>query len=155
MVNCTVEGRMLSLDVVNLFTCIPVPKAIEFLRNSSNGWGPTPPPSAKPTNPPTYEFPIDSKLFCDLIELCLSFNQFEVNGTFLRQVSGLFMGRSISPPVAMAYGTLSNSSTKKIFQIVSRQQYGRGTLMIVSWCIEAVMRSLMFFSICLTDWMTA
>ena len=33
----------------------------------------------------------------------MSFNQFEVNGSFLRQVSGLFMGSSISPPVAMAY----------------------------------------------------
>ena len=95
---------MLSLDVVNLFTCIPVHKAIAFLRNTSNGWGPLPhPPEAEPVVPPTYVFPIESKLFCDLVELCLSFNQFEVNGSFLRQVSGLFMGSSISPPVAMAY----------------------------------------------------
>ena len=36
-----------------------------------------------------------------LVELCLSFNQFEVNGSFLRQMSGLFMGSSISPPVTM------------------------------------------------------
>ena len=101
--DCTVEGRMLSLDVVNLFTCIPIPKAIEFLRNTSNGWGPRPPTHAKPITPPTYKFPIESKLFCDLVELCLSFNQFQVNDVFLRQVSGLFMGSSISPPIAMAY----------------------------------------------------
>ena len=57
MERCTVEGRMLSLDVVNLFTCIPVHKAIEFLRNTSNGWGPLPhPPEAKPVVPPTYVF---------------------------------------------------------------------------------------------------
>ena len=75
-----------------------------FLRNTSNGLGPLPhSPEADLVTSPTYVFLIESKLFCDLVEMCLSFNQFEVNGKFFRQVSGLFMGSSISPPVAMAY----------------------------------------------------
>ena len=100
---CSTKGRMLSLDVVNLFTCIPTKHVISFLRNMSNGWGPSPPPEANPVTPPIYNFDIDSKLFCDLVELCLSFNQFHINGRFLRQIHGLFMGSSISPPLAMMY----------------------------------------------------
>ena len=99
----TPKGRLLSLDVVNLFTCIPVNKAIEFLRNCSNGWGPSPPSHANPVVPPIYCFDMDSKLFCDLVELCLAFNQFEVDGQYFRQVSGLFMGSSLSPAIAQAY----------------------------------------------------
>ena len=100
---CTVKGRLLSLDVENLFSCIPVPDIIRFLRDCSGGWGPNPPLEAKPINPPVYSFDIDSKLFCDLCELCLSFNQFTVDGRFYRQIKGLFMGSSISPPMAMTY----------------------------------------------------
>ena len=37
------------------------------------------------------------------MELCLSYNQFHVEGNFLRQVNGLFMGSAISPPLAMMY----------------------------------------------------
>ena len=50
MKDCTVEGRLLSLDVINLFTCIPIPKAIEFLRNTSNGWGAHPPKPCQTCN---------------------------------------------------------------------------------------------------------
>ena len=97
------NGRLLSLDVENLFTAIPVNKVISFLRDMSGGWGLNPPPTARPVNPPIYSFEIDSELFCDLVELCLSFNQFKVNGNFYRQIQGLFMGSSISPPLAMTY----------------------------------------------------
>ena len=69
----------------------------------SGGWGLNPPAIARPVNPPIYNFEIDSELFCDLVELCLSFNQFKVNGNFYRQIQGLFMGSSISPPLAMTY----------------------------------------------------
>ena len=50
-----------------------------------------------------YNFGMNSKVFCDLVELCLSFNQFHVDGDFYRQIHGLFMGSSISPPLAMMY----------------------------------------------------
>ena len=95
---CTTEGRILSLDVVNLFSSIPRDKIIKFLRDQSSGWGPNPPAGANPANPPRYNFGIDSKVFCDLIELCLSYNQFHVEGNFYRQIQGLFMGSSVSPP---------------------------------------------------------
>ena len=52
---------------------------------------------------PLYNFGIDSKVFCDLVELCLSYNQFHVEGKYLRQTDGLFMGSSISPPLAQIY----------------------------------------------------
>ena len=96
--NCTTGGKIISLDVESLFTCIPQEQIMTFLRNKSNGWGPTPPRDAAPTVPPVYSFSIESKLFCDLVELCLKFNQFHVEGKFYRQIHGLFMGSSISPP---------------------------------------------------------
>ena len=46
---------------------------------------------------------MNSKIFCDLVELCLSFNQFHIDGNFYRQIHGLFMGSSISPPLVMLY----------------------------------------------------
>ena len=51
----------------------------------------------------TYSFELNSKMFCDLVDLCLRYNQFEVEGSFYRQIHGLFMGSSISPPLAMMY----------------------------------------------------
>ena len=94
---CTTRGQILSLDVENLFMSIPKEKIIKFLRDKSHGWG-TPPPEPK-----LYNFNMDSKVFCDLVELCLRYNQFHVEGRFFRQVHGLFMGSSISPPLAMMY----------------------------------------------------
>ena len=46
---------------------------------------------------------MDSKVFCDLVEVCLKYNQFSVGSNFYRQIQGLFMGSSISPPLAMIY----------------------------------------------------
>ena len=80
MKDCTTEGRLMSLDVENLFTCIPVKKVIKFLRDMSHGWGNNPPAEAEPAATPVYSFGIDSKLFCDLIELVLSINQFHLDG---------------------------------------------------------------------------
>ena len=100
---CTTEGRILSLDVESLFTCIPREHIMTFLCNQSNGWGPNPPDFARPVDPPVYSFGIESKLFCDLVDLCLKYNQFHVEGNFYRQIHGLFMGSSISPPLAQMY----------------------------------------------------
>ena len=97
------DGRLFSLDVINLFGSIPVQQMVTFLRNQSDGWGPNPPAQAEPVNPPVYRFGMDSKLFCDLVELCLSFNQFSAGGKYYRQKKGLFMGSAISPPCAMIY----------------------------------------------------
>ena len=101
--NCTTRGRILSLDVENLFSSIPREKIIRFLRDKSGGWGMNPPAEADPAETPLYSFEMDSKVFCDLVEVCLKYNQFHVGGKFYRQLQGLFMGSSISPPLAMMY----------------------------------------------------
>ena len=100
--NCSTKGRLLSLDVESLFTCIPRMKIIEFLRTKSGGWG-SDSAHSNSQDPPVYSFDIDSKIFCDLVEICLKYNQFTVRGGFFRQIHGLFMGSSISPPLAMMY----------------------------------------------------
>ncbi|CAL4186896.1 unnamed protein product, partial [Meganyctiphanes norvegica] len=74
-----------------------------FLRNQCQGWGDVLPSHARPVDPPVYNFGMDSKIFCDLVELCLKYNQFRVEGNFFRQIHGLFMGSSISAPLAMIY----------------------------------------------------
>ena len=98
--NCTTRGRILSLDVESLFTCIPKTRVLSFLRDQSDGWDLNPPLGR---DPPVYSFEINSKIFCDLVELCLKYNQFQCEGKFYRQLHGLFMGSSISPPLAMMY----------------------------------------------------
>ena len=100
--SCSTKGRLLSLDVESLFTCIPRIKIIEFLRNKSNGWG-SDQSHLNSDEPPVYSYDIDSTIFCDLVEICLKYNQFSVEGNFFRQIHGLFMGSSISPPLAMMY----------------------------------------------------
>ena len=94
--SCPTGGRILSLNVVNLFTCVPREQIIGFLRDKSNGWSLDPPDLADGSSP-VYDFGMNSKVFCDLVELCLSYNQFHVDGNFFRQIHGLFMGSSISP----------------------------------------------------------
>ena len=100
---CTNKGKLISLDVESLFTCVPTDRIIGFLRDQSDGWGSNPPTQAKPVNPPLYNFGMDSEFFCDLVELCLSYNQFQVGDGFFRQIHGLFMGSPISPPLAQMY----------------------------------------------------
>ena len=53
--NCSTEGRILSLDVVNLFTCIPRDEIIRFLRDKSNGWV-IDPPDLPDRSPQVYNF---------------------------------------------------------------------------------------------------
>ena len=65
------EGRLMSLDVENLFTSIPVDHVIRFLRDQSHGWGPSPPQDHNMPESPTYHFGMNSELFCDLVALCL------------------------------------------------------------------------------------
>ena len=91
----------MSLDVENLFMSIPKEKIINFLRDKSHGWGT--PQNDNEKEPKLYKFDMDSRVFCDLVELCLKYNQFQVEGRFFRQTHGLFMGSSISPPLAMMY----------------------------------------------------
>ena len=86
---CTMKGRLLSLDVKSLFTNVPVREAIDIVRQHSTG------------NRPTFKhLPIDPDLFCELLTVCTSFNQFSFKDQHYRQITGLPMGSSLSPVLA-------------------------------------------------------
>ena len=86
------RGRLVSLDVRSLYTNIPVAEAIDVIREHSTG-----------TNPTFKNIPIDPEIFCELLKICVSFNQFSFMGQFYRQHSGLPMGSSLSPCIANLY----------------------------------------------------
>ena len=75
---CTTRGKIMSLDVENLFMSIPTEKIIKFLRDTSHGWGNNPPAGDILPETPLYNFGMKSEIFCDLVELCLKYNQFQV-----------------------------------------------------------------------------
>ena len=85
--HCKAKGRLLSLDVTSLFTNIPVNEVIEVVRDHSTG-----------TNP-TFILP-DPEIFCDILKVCISFNQFCFDSKYYRQITGLPMGSSLSPVLA-------------------------------------------------------
>ena len=85
------KGRLLSLDIKSLFTNIPVDEAIEVVRSHSTG------PS------PTFCLPINPEIFCDVLKVCTSFNQFKFQDKYFRQIAGVPMGSSLSPVIANLY----------------------------------------------------
>ena len=89
---CTKKGRLLSLDVKSLFTNVPVEEAIDVVRQHSTG------------NSPIFKnLPIHPELFCELLTVCTSFNQFTFRDQHYRQITGLPMGSSLSPVLANIY----------------------------------------------------
>ena len=86
---CNTKGRLLSLDVKSLFTNVPVTEAIDVVRQHSTG-----------SNAIFKNLPIDPELFCELLTVCTSFNQFIFNGQHYRQITGLPMGCSLPPVLA-------------------------------------------------------
>ena len=86
------KGRLLSLDIKSLFTNIPVDEAIEVVRTYSTGPDPT-----------FNNLPIEPDLFCDILKLCTSYNQFTFGSKYYRQISGVPMGSSLSPILANLY----------------------------------------------------
>ena len=86
------KGRLLSLDIKSLFTNIPVEETIDVIKSYSTG----PKPLFK-------DLPIEPNLFCELLKVCTSFNQFSFAGKHYRQVTGVPMGSSLSPVLANIY----------------------------------------------------
>ena len=89
---CRAKGKLLSLDIKSLFTNIPVDEAIEVIRAHSTG----PDPTFK-------NLPIEPDLFCDILSLCTSYNQFTFGDQCYRQITGVPMGSSLSPVLANIY----------------------------------------------------
>ena len=85
------KGRLLSLDIKSLYTNIPVDEAIEVVRTYSTGVN------------PIFSLPINPDIFCDILKVCVSFNQFSFCDKYYRQIAGLPMGSSLSPPMANIY----------------------------------------------------
>ena len=83
------KGRLLSLDVKSLFTNIPLDEVIDIIRSHSIG-----------PDPLYRNFPIDPEIFCNLLKVTTSFNQFNFMGEYYRQISGVPMGSSLSPILA-------------------------------------------------------
>ena len=85
------KGRLLSLDVKSLFTNIPVEEVINVVRTHSTG------PN------PTFSLPVNPEIFCDILKVCTSFNQFCFNGKYYRQIAGVPMDSSLLPVMADIY----------------------------------------------------
>ena len=77
---------MYSLDIISLFTNVPLEFVLEGLTTLTNDRTFTPP------------LPIDK--FCDLIRLCVKSTVFEFEGNFYAQKAGVSMGSPLSPVLA-------------------------------------------------------
>src|ERR1700755_2284105 len=75
--------RFMSFDVISLFTRVPVPLTIAWLKEY--------------LEPSDFTLPVNVDVFLQLIDLCLSQSYFTFNGEFYIQVSGLSMGSPLSP----------------------------------------------------------
>ena len=80
---------LVSLDVVSLFTKVPIDDVIAFLgRKIDSG---------------EITIPIPKQPFLELIKLCVMHNVFEYQGKFYKQKFGISMGSPLSPVLANLY----------------------------------------------------
>ena len=82
--------KLASFDVKALFTSVPVEKAIIAIKKAIQ-------------NSPDVNFPVPKSHFIQLVELCLDFQVFSLNGEEFQQIHGLAMGSPLSPVAACLY----------------------------------------------------
>ena len=80
---------MLSLDVESLFTNVPLDETLAFLERK-----------LEPVDP---RLPLPTRVFLDLIRLCVQSTSFSFNGQYYSQTYGVAMGSSLSPVLANLY----------------------------------------------------
>ena len=80
--NC--NGKMISYDVVSLFTNVDLNCTLEFLERKLATLG-------------EGRLPLPTKVIIDLIRLCVEENVFTYNGKYYKQVFGCAMGSPLSP----------------------------------------------------------
>ena len=86
------DDRLVSFDVVSLFTKVPVDEALQVIALQLH----EDPTLAERTTIPAEDL-------CSLIQLCLEVTYFQFGDQFYRQVQGAAMGSPLSPVVANLY----------------------------------------------------
>ena len=79
--------KLISFDVNSLFTKVPVPDLLDFLKDKIS----------------RLDLPVNPDVFIQLLELCVLDNCFKVNGLFYKQTFGFAMGNPLSPVLSNIY----------------------------------------------------
>ena len=82
----TNTGKLVSLDVVSLFTSVPTEAVINFISRKIDAG--------------VIQIPIEKPQFLSLIELCVNNNYFQFKDQYYRQKFGISMGSPLSPVLA-------------------------------------------------------
>ena len=82
------KSRLVSFDVKSLFTNILIAETIDIIRDDSVG------------PHPLFDLPISPLVFCDLLYVLTSYNQFTFEGPYYRQTRGVPMGSRQSPAMS-------------------------------------------------------
>ena len=83
------SAKMLSLDVVSLFTNVPVDDVLQFLENRLSAY--------------QQELPLSVTKIIALVRLCVMSNYFSFHNEFYRQKFGCAMGSNLSPVLSNLY----------------------------------------------------
>ena len=85
--NINFEFKMVSFDVVSLFTKVPVDDLLDFLKDELEN----------------FDMPISPSKILDLIKLCIKDCKFSFDSNFYKQKFGMAMGNPLSPVLSNLY----------------------------------------------------
>ena len=86
-INIGSDFKLVSFDVVSLFTKVPIDDLLEFLPNELN----------------KLDLPHPNDVIIDLIKLCIKDCKFEFNGNYYAKKFGMAMGNPLSPVLSNLY----------------------------------------------------